>query len=203
MKLPKDWSEVTIGTFYKYHAAIKGHKPDEIPTETEIKILSALSGEDFKVIEALKVSEIKKLISEVAFIGTLPSKRLPLDFELDGKKWKALIFQTEMSGGQFIDYASISERVKRDKEDIVYSMHEFIACFCIPADDTGEFTYHGYQSNAEVIHDKMTIDRAYPFFVFFSNVWTKLSPRIQHYFRKKSIKNLNYLKKEIKKLYSR
>lgn len=199
MKVPKSWSEVTIATFYKYHAAVKFKRTDEPPLETEIRILSALTGQDFKAIEAMKVTEIKEQISQLAFIGTLPSKRLPLEFKLDGRKWKANIFQTDMTGGQFIDYSAISERVKRDKEDIIYSMHEFLACFCIPEDDKGEFVYQGYTKTAQVIEEKMTIDMAYPFFVFFSNVLKKLYPRIQDYLNKQTKKNLKTLKKQINK----
>lgn len=192
MEIPKGWPDVSIDTYLKCFTIEKMRKEDEPPHETKIKTIAVLTGHDIKVIEDMKMTDFYELDEKLSWRNTLPKERLPLEFKFDNREWKAIVFQHEMTAGQFVDYSSILDKANKAKEDTVYHMHEFLATFIVPKGEK----YAGYTKHSELFYDKMTMDIAYPFFVFFSNVLTRLSPHIQRYFLKQTKKNLKELRKQ-------
>lgn len=191
MKLPKSWGEVTIEQYLKVHTIVKTIAD---PIERGIHIIAALSGSTFKEVEQLKVAQLNGYVAQLHFLSELPTERLPLQFKLGGKRYKALIFQHEMTAAQFIDYSSVC-RQAQSPEDLVYQMHKLLGCFCIPGKRKFwlapyTYIYDGYDKEAELFYKRMPMTIAYPFYIFFCNVWLSLLPPMEDYFRKEALANL-------------
>jgi len=95
-----------------------------------------------------------------------------------------------MTGAQFIDYSTVCKDVP--KEETVYHIHELLGCFC------SEKEYKGYTEVAEVFYEKMTMDIAYPYYVFFCNVLTNLLPAMESYLKQETKKQMEKVKKILK-----
>lgn len=193
MNIPKSWSEVTIKQFLDTYS-ISTSKVITDPLERSLHTISAMAGITYKEVEALPITKIHEYNAQLSFLSELPSERLPLSFTLDGTKYKAMIFHNEMTAAQFIDYCSVC---KATGEDLIYSMHKLLACFCVPRTRRlpAEYKYDGYTEQAEIFYNKMPVSMAYPFYVFFCKVAENLLPVMEDYFRNKTLKNLKEAKK--------
>ena len=187
MNIPKGWHEVSIKQFLNAHS-IATSKVITDSVERMLHTIAIMGGVTYKELETVKLKHIYEYNNQLAFLSELPSERLPLEFTLDGKKYKAMIFQHEMTASQFIDYCAVC---KDGGDDLIYSMHKLLACFCVPKGEK----YNGYIDNAEVFYNKMPVTMAYPFFVFFCKVAENLLPAMEDYFRHKALKNLKKAKK--------
>ena len=112
-------------------------------------------------------------------------------FEIDTIKYKPVIFYKDMTGAQFIDYSSICKDIPKD--ELIYHIHELLGCFCVHK------KYEGYNETAEIFHDKMTMDIAYPYYVFFCKVLTGLQPDMENYLISKAKEQMRQVRKLIKK----
>ena len=191
MNIPKGWHEVTIKQFLSAHSiAVSTVITDSI--EKMLHTIAIMAGITYKELESVKLKDIYHYNEQLGFLSELPEERLPLEFTIDGKKYKAMIFQHDMTAAQFIDYCSVC---KDSGEELLYSMHKLLACFCVPKGEK----YNGYIDTAEIFYNKMPVTMAYPFFVFFCKVAENLLPVMEDYFRKQTLTNLKKAKEILKK----
>lgn len=135
-----------------------------------------------------------------------------MEFDLQGKHYKSQIFfeglsvtqrrdisSLRLKAGQIIDYTTLVWD-EETQDDSIYNMHNLLACVCVPLNDDGKYVYSGYTNIAPVFLQHMPMSIAYPLYLFFCNVGKNFSTAIQTYFLKKSRKNLEKLKKELKEL---
>lgn len=202
MQLADSWGKVTIRQFLERETIIKTISD---PIERGMHVIATMGNVDYKEVEKLTPIEVIQHQKKLSFLDTtLPSERLPLEFELNGVPYKAIIYQSElegnqlMKGGQFGDYWGVCNRANAGKpEDAIYEMHNFLACFCVAGKkEKGQpfFKYRGYTREANNFYENMTMDIAYPFYVFFLNVWKNFSAITEASFRNQSRKNLKMLR---------
>lgn len=211
-KLPKDWSEVTVGTYQKLVTVYKLHKKEAVPGELDRQFISILSNLAISEIEKFKMGEINEMKKRVAWAYVdIPETKLPLEFDHNGKHYKVVIYSDGLTGrqhkdmltigdkgNQVVDYTNLRWNIIGSDENI-HHMHTLLACNCIPKNDKGEYEYKGYTEVAEeFLSLRMTV--AFPLYLFFSNVGMSFSRSLQTYSLKKTLKNLKNLKKELRSL---
>lgn len=190
MKLPKGWNEVSIETFLKYYTISTRKWAD--PIDLEVNILSCFSGLPPKEIEKLKTRELSGYIKKLDFLKKLPTQKVSSAFVCNGKRYRASLTMDDMTAGQFMNFSDILKGVKPG--DYVFQMHQLIGAMCIKRSYTMtypfiKYEYEGYKVSSDEFYKHMTIDIAYPYYVFFCKVMDKSLPAIQ-----------NYLSKEMKKI---
>lgn len=189
MQLPNSWSQVSIETFLKY-SNIQSRKWQD-PIDLEINILSCFSGLSPQEIEKLKVTELSKYIKRLSFLNKLPDTKVAAGFICNGKRYKACLTMDEMTAGQFMNFSDILKGVK--PEDYLYQMHDLIGAMCIRRTYQMKYPfikyeYNGYKANSDEFYKHMSIQIAYPYFVFFCKVMDKSLPAIQSYLIKQTKK---------------
>lgn len=195
MVLPSGWHEITIAKFLKYFTL--NSKKFEDLIDFEVQLLALLSDQTPEEVEKIKTSELKNCSAQLSFLKTLPQAKIPYSFKLAGNKYKVALTMGDMTAGQFMNFSDVLKGVK--PEDYVYEMHKVIACMCTKRtrglfiDKNGvhlsKYEYTGYGETCDVLLNHMTMDQAYPFYVFFCKQMEALLPATQ-----------NYLERQMKKL---
>lgn len=194
------WNHITIKKYYALHTINRMVKD---PVELNIRLLASYRGVDSKEIEQLTVKQLGEALKEIAFLKELPDQpKLPLHFRCNGSVYKAIILTEGLTGGQFIDFNSIGKDEK--PEDRIYQMHELLAVMCLKREwqmkpPFSKYEYNGWEKTAEIFHDHLTMDIAYPFFVFFCNVMVNLQQPILDYSLNEAKKQMKAVKNLIKK----
>lgn len=179
MRLPKGWNEVSIDQFLKYTTICTRKWED--PIDLEVNVLATFSGKDPKEIEKLKTKELMAYIRQLEFLKELPKNNVFTHFKLNGKKYKACLTFDELTAAQFCNFSDILKGVKA--EDYIYQAHQLIAAMCLVEEGTWfkkKYVYNGYKETSDEFYKHMTIDIAYPFYVFFCNVMERALPAIQN-----------------------
>jgi len=193
------WKDVTINKYYELHTITKMVKD---PVELNIRLLACYKGVDYKAIERLTVRQLTKELQAIAFLKELPSEtKLQTTFRLRGNIYKAIILTEQLTSGQFIDFASIGKDEK--PEDTIYHIHELLGAMCMKRKWITKlpfltYEYEGWEKTAAVFHDHMTMDIAYPFYLFFCNVLKNLQQPMVDYSLKIANKEIEKMKKLIK-----
>ncbi|OHB92405.1 MAG: hypothetical protein A2Z57_12045 [Planctomycetes bacterium RIFCSPHIGHO2_12_39_6] len=198
MRLPKSWSEISIGQYQQIITILSVYKD---PIEREVKLIAFLSGKTEAEIEGLTVKQITDKARSLGFLyGQPPQGKVHTHFKCKGRKYQAVILTEGMTAGQFIDFNNAGKGAS--EEELPYHMHELIACMCktrklfwqkweyIPYDKTCD----------DLLSLPMTI--AHPYFVFFCQVLINLQEPIQDYFHEKIKMSEKKLMKMTKKLKS-
>ncbi len=194
------WSKITLKKYYELHTIARLIKD---PVELNIRLLACYREVDRSEIEKLTIKELTKALSEIAFLKELPTQtKLPIRIRCAGEVYKPNILTDEMIGGQFIDFTSICKDEK--PEDSVYHIHELLGAMCTKRQwqmtpPFIKYEYHGYEKTAEIFHDHMTMDVAYPFYLFFCNVLINLQKPMLDYSQKNLKREIHKAKKLIKK----
>lgn len=189
------WKDVTIKKYYELHTISRMIKD---PVDLNIRMLACYRGVDNKTIEKLTVKELASALQEIAFLKELPENlKLSTTFRCNGNVYKAIILTEGMTGGQFIDFTSICKDEK--PENTIYHMHELLACMCIKREWFLKYEYQGWEKTADVFHDHLTMDIAYPFYVFFCNVLTNLQQPMLDYSLGQAKRAMRKAKKILKK----
>jgi hypothetical protein len=198
MKVPQNWSEITIG---KYQDLISLEKSDDV-IQQEIQILSALTGEPESMFEDMSVEDLKGLISKTAFLSDLPnSKKIPRSIKVAGKKFTINLMISDLSGGQYIDLMTLT----KDGGKVIEKMHEILAIFIHPMERRFfmwmPVPYSGdkHRDTADFLKKNLTMDVAYPIAIFFCLLYENLMAGIQDYFLKKADKEISKAKRILKK----
>lgn len=195
MKLPQGWHEVTINKFLEYQTILTSKLTDQI--DLEVNILACFGSCHVKEIEKLKTKEIIRFSKTLSFLKELPTEKIPYQFKLAGNTYKVAFTIEDMTAGQFMNFSDILKGVK--PEDYVYHMADLIGSMCIKRTvgifwNNGRlsfirYQYDGYKDNAKIFNQYMSIEQAYPMYVFFCKVMEKFPTATQ-----------DYLIKEIKKM---
>ena len=173
------------------------------PVELNIRMLACYREVDYKTIEALTVKQLTDALKEIAFLKELPEQtKLPVSFRCNGNVYKAAILTEDMTGGQFIDFTSICKDEK--PENTIYHMHDLLGAMCIKREWSItppflKYEYTGYEKTADVFHDHLTMDIAYPFYIFFCNVLMNLQQPMLDYSLSQAKREMKKAKKMLKK----
>ena len=190
------WNKITLKKYYELHTIARMIKD---PVELNIRLLACFRETTREEVEKLTVKQLGAALKDIAFLKDLPTNtNLPISIRCNGGVYKPTILTEGMTGGQFIDFTSICRDEK--PEDSVYHIHDLLGAMCIKRQYTMKppfikYEYTGYEKNAAVFHDHMTMDIAYPFYLFFCNVLINLQKPMLDYSQEN-------LKKELKKTKS-
>lgn len=185
MKLPKNWSEVTIETFLKYYTI--STRKWENPIDCEINLIACFSGQTPEEVEKLKHAEFIAALKKLSFLKELPKGKAQLSFVCNGSRYRPCLVMTDMVAGQFMNFSDILKGIK--PEDYVYEMHKLLGVMCLKRKTQMKwpfikYNYDGYVKTSDEFYKHMTMDIAYPYFVFFCQVMEKSLPAIQDYLTK-------------------
>ena len=191
MELPKGWNEITIAQYIKYYTLSQSKFDDLI--DFNVELLAILSGESTEDILNIPVEDIVKYVKQLEFLKELPPTQLPYKFRLNGNVYKSTLLMGDMTAGQFMNFSDTLKGIK--PEDYAYEMHKLLGCMCLKRErgiffkdgklSFVRYKYGSYVATANEFHDHMTMDLAYPFFVFFCKSMEKSLPAIQDYLIKK------------------
>lgn len=193
------WQHVTLKKYYELHTITKMVKD---PVELNIRLLACYRGVDHKEVEKLTIKQLTEALKEIAFLKELPDPNpLHFQFRCNGEVYKAVITTDEKIGGQFIDFNTIGKDEK--PEDNIYHMHELLGVYCLKREWTMKppfikYEYKGWEKTAEIFHDYLTMDIAYPFYVFFCKVIVNLQQPMLDYSLIKAKKEMKKVKKLLK-----
>jgi len=204
MKLPTEWSEVTLK---QYQEVIELSTVDMDELDKQIKIISILSGEREDKISDLSIPTIKKCIKATSFIYAIPGKgRIRQSVKLAGKRYQINYYVNKLSGGEYIDLTGYL----KDANNTNSNLHYIVSIFMHPLNWFGLIDKKCYTKNAkgeycqklesrnktaELVKD-MPMDVVFGMSGFFLNLWEHLIETTNHYLIKEvKKKNMEVLKK--------
>lgn len=194
------WNKVTIKKYYELHTIARMIKD---PIELNIRLLACFRETTRESIERLTIKQLSESLREIDFLKELPDNtKLPIKIRCKGDVYMPLILTEGMTGGQFIDFTSICKDEK--PEDYVYHIHDLLGAMCVKREwmmspPFIKYEYKGYEKTATIFHDHMTMDIAYPFYLFFCNVLINLQKPMLDYSQENLRKEISKAKKLIKK----
>lgn len=186
MKLPKKFSDLTLGQFMQLHELSLDDDLEKF--DRNIKTLSILSGKPESYIEKLSQEDFKRYLIQTASI-IIP----PLD--LNAKDKIKIGFKTlyptmslqEMKVNQLIDFYSL---YKQSGNDHIKSANQLLAVMFRPSDLTYKPSNHSKISKVLL---KANAEDCLAYVFFYSRLWKKCEPIIQDCFQKAT----ELLKKEM------
>lgn len=176
-----EWSNVTIEKYLELNDAInaEGHELDK-----RMRIITVMEGLTVEQVEAMTISQINIYLKKYNFLLKEIPTKLVTSLEIDGIKYKGTVETKKLTGGQFID---LSEFLKKEP---LQNIHNVMAVLFLPKGEV--YGSSDFSERADLFYRKMPISVAFPVFVFFSKVLTRLSPFIS--------KETKKVRKKIEKL---
>lgn len=155
-----NWNAITIKKFIQVHQ-VQNTSFDEL--DKLVKIAAIVLGKTEQDIENMPADLFKEVVDEIKFIWTTtPSDKLFKEIEVDGKKYKGTFEFNKLTAGQFIDLSHfLNEHV-----DKLESIHKVLAVMYY----NGKYDGDEVLKFADKIYNQVTMDKAYPLFVFFCRV---------------------------------
>jgi len=193
MKIPKSWSQVSIA---QYQEIQRLDKKDEI--DYLINSISVLCKADIPEVEALTLTQLREINSEMKFLLTMPEKFVN-QFKIGNEVYIVDPAINHVTAGQYIDLN------KYIQEGVEENLHKIMTCFCFPT--TKRFMKRrrkrygdGYDLNelAERFQYGATMDVVYPVTLFFCTLINDSMPGIQDYL----IKELKKMNQEVREKHS-
>lgn len=121
----KSWKEISVNTFNKLKD-IKVNSNDSLEVlDSNIALLSILCDVDEDTIASLTTSEFSTLLSQTAFLSTLPKVKIQDTYTINGNEYEVFLTLNDMSVAQYIDFQTFYK--DQDKY-----FKELLACFLIP-----------------------------------------------------------------------
>lgn len=191
MKIPKEWSELTLKQYYELIDVIAATSLTE--TEKACRAIVAVTGEKETKVEDLSISEFKQHYKSILELVDKPiDKRVPASFKVNGKVY---IFEYKRPIAK-AKHLMVLSQLTKEKKDTIYNLHKIMANFCECKTDKKQT----YEERAKEFYNHMTIDIAYGVSAFFLNISIQLLQNIQTSLEKKSNKMIQELQKEGEKL---
>lgn len=192
-----NWKDITIKKYLEIHT-INEKITDSL--EREIHLIACIKDTTYEEIEKMNLKDLTKESASLSWMQELPSSKIPLFFKFKGSRYQATIITQEMTAGQFIDFTTVCNNVK--KEELVYQMASLIACMVkrkklmwkLP------FVKYEYEGYDKYNFEDLPMSIAYPYFVFFCNVLTNLLPAMENYSKSIIKKQMKEIKKILKSL---
>ena len=163
----RNYFDLTIKEYLKIKT-ISELETDE--TQRDIKLYAALTGMDLDKVKQLSVDEISK-VNQI--LAVQDNKRVRLKVKVNGKRFKFIWREQEMTADQFIDATFFCS-----KDDQEQNMHNILASFAVECNWYGKSKpYNGsnHQQVAQIFYEHMKLQDAYPLLLFFCNYYKELS----------------------------
>lgn len=199
IKVPTSWADVTLNQYIQL-TEVPELGFDEL--ESNLKILSILTGVSDYVFLSFPKGELKKITSLVSFIHETPKYKLPLSIKLNGKRYNVNVLPSTISAGEYID---LSEYTK-DKKLINKNLPKILAVILQPINRLGFKSKEDYKNiegrkiqtveSRERIEKELldlTMDKVFPISDFFFLLFNNLTKTTLHYLKEQERK----VKKEI------
>lgn len=184
-KIPKDWSEVTIGMFEQLQDYIKTLHKDDNTIETNIHVMSILSGLPYDTLKCMDIHSYNELNKRLSWMNDKPKLSVPKDkFTLNGKEYTAYLGPKTWTAAMFIDFKTVSS------SDTMATPSRIISCFMTPK---GKTYGSGYDPD-EVwndIKESMSVQEALSLSNFFTLQFRAWSGAILASLEKKLHKSLS------------
>lgn len=201
VKLPDNWSEIRLK---QYIEVVEVSQIDMDELDRNVKILSILSNQSEDTLLTLSLGDIKKLISHIAFIYSMPKTvGIPKTVTLNGSVFDINYMINTITGGEYID---LCEMVK-DKKNITSNLPSIIALFLKPKESKYYETILGKKvqtlesrnRSASLISEHMSMIDVMTLSGFFLKSLNALMEVTLAYSVKEQTKVAKQLKKEIQK----
>jgi hypothetical protein len=162
MKLPKNWSQITIGQFQELQLLT------EPSFDNQLKTLSILSGKKLDEIEEMRIVDITAAISKLAFMAELPTAKNLGGFRVGNTLYKFAANQHDLQAHQFITVQDLFA----EKDKWVHNLHLIMASLCVPyrifPPKRMEVKPTEFEKIAAQFRERMPISFAYAYTLFFS-----------------------------------
>jgi len=186
MKLPSGWKDVTISDYLKYYTLLNRQWGDVI--DLEVNILSIFSGKSIGEIEKLKAKDIVAYSRQLEFLKTMPTEKVPVSFRCGKAIYKTTLLMEDMRADQFMNFSDCLKNT--EQKDYVYQMPRLISCMVWKRIRRFPFPKYDYMGikEADNIERHLSMEQAYPLFVFFCNYFSRLPDAIRDYLTKEITK---------------
>lgn len=162
MKLPSNWKQITIAQFQQLQ------KLTEANLESQIKTLAILSGQSEEDIEEMKISEVTRQLSRLAWMEELPTVKEYSSCRIGFKRYKFAANKSQITAGQFITVQDLF-----NAGNWVDNLHQIMAAMLVGK--------HDFEKTAELFRKRMPISVAYGYTLFFSAYYPELLQITQAY----------------------
>ena len=160
MKLPKNWQEISIGTFQQLH------KLTEPTFENQIETLAILTGQTVEQIEELPIKEITSAIAKLGWMAQLPTAKDFKKFRHGLTTYKFVASQHELAAHQFITVQDLFGQ----QDNWVGNLHKIMAALAVKYKwfRKSEIKPTEFEGVADLFRERMSIANAYGYALFFS-----------------------------------
>ena len=174
MRLPESWSDLTIKQYIDVYNILETSFDD---IDKFAHIISNLSGIELNNVYAIPLTDFDAMVKRVSFIWKeMPGEGLPREIEVCGQKYSGCFEMNKKTAGQYIDFCHFLKTNNRE------NIHNILSIIYIPKGEK----YDGdlQKARAELFYEHLTMNIAYPVYVFFCNVLTHLIKIIPDYLDK-------------------
>lgn len=187
MKLPKNWQDISIGTFQQLH------KLTEPTFENQIATLAILTGQTVEQIEELPIREITDAIAKLAWMAQLPTAKDFKKFRHGLTTYKFVASQHELAAHQFITVQDLFGQ----QDNWVGNLHKIMAALAVKYRlfRKSEIKPTEFDKVADLFRDRMSIANAYGYALFFS-AYLPASLEITHLFLEREVEKLKKIHAE-------
>ena len=187
MKLPKNWQDISIGTFQKLH------KLTEPTFENQIATLAILTGQTVDQIEELPIKEITSAINSLAWMSQLPTAKDFKKFRHGLTTYKFVASQHELAAHQFIAVQDLFGQ----QDNWVGNLHKIMAALAVKYRffRKSEIKPTEFEGVADLFRERMSIANAYGYALFFS-AYLPASLEITQVFLEQEVEKLKKISEE-------
>lgn len=173
MKLPKNWQDISIGTFQQLH------KLTEPTFENQIATLAILTGQTVEQIEELPIKEITSSIAKLGWMSQLPTAKDFKKFRHGLTTYKFVASQHELAAHQFIAVQDLFGQ----QDNWVGNLHKIMAALAVKYRlfRKSEIKPTEFDAVADLFREQMSIANAYGYALFFSAYLPELLETTQVY----------------------
>ena len=173
MKLPKNWQDISIGTFQQLH------KLTEPTFENQIATLAILTGQTVDQIEELPIREITSSIKSLDWMSQLPTAKDFKKFRHGLTTYKFVASQHELAAHQFIAVQDLFGQ----QDNWVGNLHKIMAALAVKYKwfRKSEIKPTEFDGVAELFRERMSIANAYGYALFFSAYLPELLETTRQY----------------------
>lgn len=201
IKVPTSWVDVTLEQYMQL-SEVPSLGFDEM--DSNLKILSILTGIQDDVFLTFTTSDLKVLFSKIKFVNQIPKGKLITKIKVNGNYYSLNILPSTLTAGEYIDLSEFT----KVKADINKKLPKILSVIARPVNRFGFRKRNCYkkvegryiqtiESREQTEKDMLgvTMDVVFPLTDFFFRLYSNLTATTLHYLEAKEKK----LKKEIQK----
>ena len=189
--VPTSWKDVTLRQFIEL-GKVEALGFDEL--DSQLRVLSILTGIDDEQFLSISVPELKGLIAKTNFIDNQPkTTKIDYSYKIKGKRYSFDWDASKLIAGEYVD---IQNYIKENKND---NLHKVLAVYLKPVTIFGTRKRGCYKKNSngvwmqtlesrantsEFLLDNVTMDVVFNMSGFFLNRWQRLMRVTQLYLEK-------------------